>query len=88
MMASRRNGTLYGGVTSDLPKRVWEHKEGFVDGFTKRYGVRQLVWYEVHESAESAVTREKQLKKWNRAWKLRLIEQRNPHWNDLYCTLD
>ena len=87
MLASRRNGTLYVGVTSNLVKRIWEHGQGFVDGFTKQYGASTLVWYEVHESAESALTREKQLKKWNRAWKIRLIEEVNPYWNDLYPDL-
>ena len=74
ILASRRNGTLYIGVTSDLTKRAWQHKEGFVEGFTKQYDVKKLVWYEQHETAESAITREKQLKKWKRAWKLELIE--------------
>ena len=87
ILASRRNGTLYVGVTSDLVKRVWEHRQGFVDGFTKEYGARTLVWYEMHDTAESAITREEQLKKWNRAWKVRLIEEVNPYWNDLYSNL-
>jgi putative endonuclease len=87
ILASRRNGTLYIGVTSILVKRVWEHKEGFVEGFTREHGVTLLVWFELHDSAESAITREKQLKKWNRAWKVRLIEEVNPYWNDLYSTL-
>jgi putative endonuclease len=86
ILASRRNGTLYIGVTSDLAKRVWEHKQGFVQGFTREHGVETLVWFELHDSAESAITREKQLKKWNRAWKVRLIEEANPYWNDLYST--
>ena len=84
ILASRPNGTLYIGVTSNLPKRVWEHKNDFVKGFTNRYGVHTLVWYEVHESMESAIVREKSLKKWNRAWKLRLIQRDNPKWLDLY----
>jgi len=84
ILASRRNGTLYIGVTSDLPKRAWEHREGVVEGFTKEYGVKTLVWFEMHENAESAIIREKRLKKWNRAWKLRLIEEGNPEWKDLY----
>ncbi len=88
ILASGRNGTLYTGVTSDLVKRIWQHREGFVEGFTKTYGVASLVWYELHESAESAITREKQIKKWNRAWKIRRIEANNPHWNDLYSTLN
>lgn len=87
ILSSRRNGTLYLGVTSDLVRRVWQHKGHFIDGFTKDYGVDKLVWYELHETMDAAITREKQLKKWNRQWKLRLIEERNPTWNDLYETL-
>jgi len=86
-MSSKRNGTLYIGVTSNLIKRVWEHKNNVVDGFTKRYGVHQLVWYECHESMIAAITREKSLKKWNRQWKVELIEKMNPHWQDLYDQL-
>jgi len=84
ILASKRNGTLYVGVTSDLPKRVWEHKNDSVDGFTKRYGIHRLVYFELHDGMESAITREKQLKKWNRAWKLELIEKENPDWKDLW----
>lgn len=84
LLASQRNGTLYVGVTNNLVRRVWEHKNDFVDGFTKKYGVHMLVWYDVTESAEAAITREKQIKKWNRTWKLRLIEENNPEWKDLY----
>ena len=84
IMASARRGTLYIGVTSNLPKRVYEHREGVVESFTKRYGVKHLVWYEVHEDPVAAITREKQLKKWNRAWKLELIETKNPEWKDLF----
>ena len=84
ILASRPNGSLYIGVTSNLPKRVWEHKNDFVKGFTNRYHVHTLVWYEVHESMESAIVKEKSLKKWNRAWKLRLIQRDNPKWLDLY----
>ena len=84
ILCSKRNGTLYIGVTSDLIKRIYEHKNDLVDGFTKKYGIHRLVWYETHDSAESAITREKQMKKWKRAWKLKLIEQNNPKWNDLY----
>ena len=84
ILASERNGTLYIGVTSDLPKRVWEHKNDVVEGFTKRYGVHRLVYYELHEDMESAIRREKQMKKWNRAWKLELIEKQNPDWRDLW----
>ncbi len=84
ILASKRNGTLYIGVTSDLVKRVWEHKHEVAAGFTKKHGVHTLVYYEQHGNMESAIVREKQLKKWNRGWKLRLIEQMNPNWNDLY----
>jgi putative endonuclease len=87
LLASGRNGTLYVGVTSNLIKRVWEHKIHVVDGFTKKYQVDRLVWYEVHETMESAVQREKAIKEWQRAWKLRLIEKSNPDWADLYETL-
>jgi len=88
ILASRRNGTLYVGVTSDLSNRVWEHKNDLVEGFTKRYGVHMLVWYEVHETMESAIQREKNIKKWNRKWKLPLIEQLNPLWHDLFSDLN
>jgi putative endonuclease len=84
ILASGLNGTLYIGVTSDLVKRVWQHREGFIDGFTKRYGVKQLVWYEVHGDIVEAIRREKQIKKWERAWKVELIQKTNPHWRDLY----
>lgn len=87
MLASARNGTLYIGVTSDLPARIHIHKEDLLAGFTRRYGVHRLVWYEWAERAETAIRREKQLKKWNRAWKLRLIEETNPTWRDLYTDL-
>ena len=87
ILASERNGTLYIGVTSDLVKRVWEHKSDFVEGFTKQHQVHTLVWYEVHENMESAITREKQLKEWKRQWKIALIEKSNPYWNDLYPTI-
>ncbi|MCU0596550.1 MAG: GIY-YIG nuclease family protein [Desulfobacterota bacterium] len=84
ILASKRSGTLYVGVTSDLIKRVWEHKNKLVKGFTEKYGVDKLVFYEVYTDAENAILREKQIKKWNRAWKLRLIEEKNPQWNDLF----
>jgi len=87
ILASKRNGTLYIGVTSDLVKRIWEHKNNMVEGFTKRYSVHQLVWYEVHENMESAIQREKRLKEWKRKWKLELIETSNPGWQDLYDTI-
>ncbi len=88
MMASRRNGTLYVGVTSRLAARAWEHRNGVAEGFTKRYGVHRLVWYERHDTAYAAITREKQTKKWRRAWKLEAIERRNPYWNDLSDSVD
>ncbi len=84
ILASKRNGTLYIGVTSGLAKRIGEHKNKVVEGFTRKYNVDKLVYYEAHDSAEAAIQREKQLKKWNRAWKLRLIEGMNPEWRDLY----
>ena len=84
ILANKPKGTLYIGVTSNLTQRVWQHKNDFVDGFTERYGVHRVVWYEVHETMESAITREKALKKWNRAWKIELIEKTNPNWTDLY----
>jgi putative endonuclease len=87
ILASKKNGTLYIGVTSDLIKRVWEHKNEFVESFTKRYGVHTLVWYEAHETMESAITREKALKFWKRAWKIELIEASNPGWLDRYGEL-
>jgi putative endonuclease len=87
ILASKRNGTLYIGVTSDLLKRTWQHREHIVDGFTKKYEVSILVWYELHETMDSAILREKQLKKWNRQWKVRLIEESNPYWNDLWAQI-
>ena len=84
ILASKKNGTLYVGVTSDLVKRVWEHRNNLVEGFTKRYGIHQLVWYELHESVDSAIRREKRLKDWKRKWKVQLIEKTNPDWEDLY----
>ena len=87
ILASKRNGTLYTGVTGNLPKRVWEHRNNSIDGFTKRYEVHMLVYFEEHGDMEAAITREKQIKKWNRAWKLRLIEGKNPLWQDLYASL-
>lgn len=84
MLANKRNGTLYVGVTSNLVGRIWEHKNDVIGGFTKRYGAHLLVWYEVHKTMESAITREKRLKNWKRAWKLELIERDNPDWEDLY----
>ena len=87
ILASRMNGTLYIGVTSDLVRRVREHKNDLVEGFTQRYGVHRLVWYELHETMEAAILQEKRLKKWRRAWKLRLIRRINPEWEDLYDRL-
>ena len=78
ILANKPNGTLYIGVTSNLVQRVWQHKNDLVEGFTKRYGVHRLVWYEAHENMESAITREKMLKRWKRAWKIRLIQEANP----------
>ncbi len=87
LLASKRNGTLYIGVTADLIKRVWQHKNNVVEGFTKRYGVHLLVWFEEHESMASALSREKAMKEWKRQWKLKLIETTNPEWIDLYGNL-
>jgi putative endonuclease len=87
ILASKRNGTLYIGVTSDLVKRISEHRNDMVEGFTKRYSVHQLVWYELHENMQSAIEREKRLKEWKRKWKLELIESTNPNWQDLYYTI-
>ena len=87
ILCSRRNGTLYTGITSDLIKRVYEHKNNLADGFSKKYGVHRLVWFEQHHESEAAIQREKQIKKWERAWKIRLIEEHNPEWKDLYGDL-
>jgi len=87
MLASDKNGTLYVGVTSNLIKCVWEHKNDLAHGFTKRYRVHDLVWYELHDSMESAISREKAIKEWKRQWKLDLIEHGNPEWKDLYPDL-
>ena len=84
ILASKRNGTLYTGVTSDLIKRIYEHKQSLIDGFTKEYYIHILVYYEQHNEIEEAIAREKQIKKWNRKWKIRLIEEKNPEWKDLY----
>ena len=84
ILANKRNGTLYVGVTSDLIKRIWQHKNNVVKGFTERYSVHQLVWYELHETMGSAIRKEKMLKNWKRVWKLELIERSNPNWQDLY----
>ena len=87
LLAGRHNGTLYCGVTNDLVRRVWEHKEGLADGFSKKYGVKMLVWFETHEDINAAITREKQIKEWRRDWKLEMIEKTNPYWRDLYPEL-
>jgi putative endonuclease len=84
LMASKRNGTLYVGVTSNLVRRVSQHKNGSLSGFTERYAVKRLLWYELHGTMESAISREKRIKNWKRAWKLELIEKNNPEWRDLY----
>jgi len=84
ILASQRNGTLYVGVTSNLARRVYEHREGVIKGFTHRYGVKSLVWYETFPTAHEAITAEKRIKRWRRAWKLQLIEKLNPQWLDLY----
>ena len=84
IMASRRHGTLYIGVTNNLVRRVHEHREGVVEGFTKRHGVKRLVYFEEHPTMPAAIQRERQLKEWNRAWKIRLIEEQNPDWRDLW----
>jgi putative endonuclease len=87
ILASQKYGTLYIGITSDLLKRVYQHKEGLVAGFTKKYHVNKLVYYEVHEDVHEAILREKQMKKWRRNWKINLIEKDNPQWLDIYCEL-
>jgi putative endonuclease len=87
IMASARNGTLYIGVTSDLPGRIWLHREGATDGFTRKYGCKLLVWFEQFGDIELAIQREKQMKEWKRLWKLRVIEEKNPDWDDLYESL-
>ena len=84
LLATKKNGMLYIGVTSSLVARTWQHRNHVVEGFSKRYNVETLVWYELHPTMESAILREKQLKKWNRAWKLRLVEEANPQWRDLW----
>jgi len=84
ILASKRNGTLYTGMTDDLVKRTWLHRNGIVDGFAKDHGVKTLVWYEVHDARDGAITRERQIKKWNRVWKLEMIEKENPAWRDLW----
>ena len=87
ILASGRNGTLYAGVTSDLVGRTWQYKEHVVEGFTRKYDVTTLVWYELHGRMESAITREKRIKAWKRDWKVRMIEEMNPYWNDLWTDI-
>ena len=87
LLASRRHGTLYVGVTRDLIRRIWQHKEGVLEGFTRDYGVKTLVWFESTGSIEAAIGREKQIKNWKREWKIALIERENPEWRDLYPDL-
>ena len=87
ILASRRNGTLYVGVSNDIMRRTWEHKSGLVEGFTKKYGVHILVYYELYDDINVAIAREKRLKRWNRAWKIKRIEENNSGWNDLYDRL-
>jgi putative endonuclease len=87
ILANKRNGTLYIGVTSNLVKRVYEHKNNIIEGFSKKYNIHKLVYYEITDDIESAIRREKQLKKWNRKWKINLIENSNPEWIDLYFGL-
>ena len=87
MLASKRNGTLYTGVTSNLLKRTWEHKNNLIESYTSKYGVHTLVWYELHDTMESAIRREKAIKNWKRAWKLKVIEKVNSNWHDLYPDL-
>jgi putative endonuclease len=84
ILASARNGTLYTGISSDLIKRIWEHKSGLIKGFTEKYHIKTLVYYEIHTDVHAAIKREKSIKTWKRSWKLCLIEENNPDWNDLY----
>lgn len=87
LLASQRNGTLYVGVTSNLPARIWQHRNNVVAGFTQRHHVHGLVWFEVHDTMESAIAREKAIKAWKRTWKIELIEKSNPYWRDLYAEI-
>ncbi len=87
ILTNKRNGTLYIGVTSDLANRIWEHKNNMVEGFTKKYNLHRLVWYELHDDMESAIIHEKRLKEYKRSWKLKLIESMNPDWQDLYDSI-
>jgi putative endonuclease len=87
ILCNKRNETLYTGITSNLVKRIYEHKNNLIKGFSQKYNIHSLVWYELHDAAETAITREKQIKTWKRQWKMRLIEKNNPEWNDLYDTI-
>jgi putative endonuclease len=87
ILASKKNGTFYTGVTSDLVKRIWEHKKDLIQGFTRRYKVHNLVWYELHDNMDVAIERERNMKEWKRVWKVRLLEKDNPNWNDLYDSI-
>ena len=87
IMASQRNGTIYLGVTSDLTKRVYEHREGLIEGFTKKYGCKLLVWFDAYDDIQEARAAELRMKNWNRQWKLKRIERMNPEWNDLWCEI-
>ena len=87
ILASKKNGFLYTGLTSDLPKRIWEHKEGVAEGHTKSYSIKRLVYYEIHDTFEQAEIREKRIKRWRREWKDLLIQENNPEWNDLYSEI-
>ncbi len=87
ILASKRNGTLYTGVTSNLIQRIWRHKQNTIEGFTKKYNIKTLVYFEAHPTAENAINREKQIKKWRRSWKIQLIEEKNRLWKDLYETI-
>jgi putative endonuclease len=88
ILANHRHGTLYVGVTSSLPHRIWQHRSGAIEGFSKRFGLKMLVWYELHQAITSAIQREKQIKAWKRDWKIKLIECANPMWQDLYENLN
>jgi putative endonuclease len=88
IMASKRNGTLYVGVTNDLARRAYEHRTGAVEGFSRKYDVKHLVWYETHSDIDTAISREKTIKRWPRRYKLNVIEEMNPDWDDLYLTLN
>jgi len=87
IMSNRKNGTLYVGVTADIVRRTYEHRTGAIEGFTRRYGLKRLIWFEQHDEIAHAIQREKHIKDWPRAWKVRLIENLNPEWEDLYSTL-